>query len=56
MKLTNLNLREMPYDGVVGPAKAEAARRGLTIREWMIETIKFRLDLLDRPRKKAVKP
>ena len=51
MKITNLNLREMPYS-VVGPAKAEAARRGLTIREWMIETIKFRLDLLSTPTKK----
>lgn len=50
MKIVNMNLREMPGE-VVALAKSEAAKRGMTLREWMIETIRFRLDLLLPPKK-----
>lgn len=43
-------LRDMPRD-LAEAAKAESARRKMSIKNWLIETIRFRLDLLDPPPK-----
>ncbi len=51
-------LRGIPNE-IAAAAKAEAAKRGMTIKDWLIETVCFRLDLLDSPppkKKKAARP
>lgn len=44
-------LRDIPRD-LAEAAKAEAARRKMSIKNWLIETIRFRLDLIDPPKEK----
>ncbi len=51
--MSSLNLREVPQDLVIA-AKVEATKRAMTIREWVMETIRFRLDLMNgkKPKRK----
>lgn len=47
-------LRDIPHD-LAEAVKAESARRRMSIKNWLIETIRFRLDLLEPPPPKKKK-